>query len=68
MRTAETVLSIIRERGVALSKQVAGKLRETETLMRSLGEGRWKSAYQGNSLAAYPTARTVSTRGSVETR
>jgi hypothetical protein len=27
--------------------------------MRSLGEGRWKSAYQGNSLAAYPTARTV---------
>ena len=37
MRTAETVLSIIRERGVALSKQVVGKLRETETLMRSLG-------------------------------
>ena len=59
MRTAETVLSIIRERGVALSKQVIGKLRETETLMRSLGEGRWKSAYQGNSLAAYPTACPV---------
>ena len=27
--------------------------------MRSSGEGRWKSANDGNSLAAYPTARTV---------
>ena len=44
MRIAETVLSIIRERVTALSKQVTGKLRETETLMRSLGEGCWKSA------------------------
>ena len=33
--------------------------------MRSLGEGRWKSAYQGNSLAAYPTARTVWVRREV---
>ncbi len=63
MRTAETELSIIRERGVAFSKEVTGELRETETLMRSLGEGRWKSADDGNSLAAYPTARYVRGEG-----
>ncbi len=59
MRTAETVLSIIRERGVIVSKEVTGELHETETLMCSSEEGRWKSANDGNSLAAYPTARAV---------
>jgi len=27
--------------------------------MRGSEEGRWKSTHLGNSLAAYPTARTV---------
>jgi hypothetical protein len=31
----------------------------TETVMRSLEGGGWKSANNGNSLATYPTARTV---------
>ncbi len=35
------------------------KLRDTETVMRSLGEGCWKSTKIGNSLAAYPAASTV---------
>ena len=39
--------------------KVTRKLRDTETVMRSLGEGCWKSANTGNSLAAYPTASTV---------
>jgi len=39
--------------------KVTGKLRDTETVMRSLEGGSWKSAKIGNSLAAYPTASTV---------
>ena len=39
--------------------KTTGKLRDTETVMRSLGGGSWKRAKIGNSLAAYPTARTV---------
>ncbi|MGI2907141.1 hypothetical protein, partial [Tolypothrix sp. VBCCA 56010] len=38
---------------------ITGKLRDTETVMRSLEGGGWKSANIGNSLAAYPTSRTV---------
>ncbi|MCC5670252.1 hypothetical protein LC653_42315, partial [Nostoc sp. CHAB 5784] len=38
---------------------VTGKLRDTETVMRSLEGGGWKSAKNGNSLATYPTARPV---------
>ncbi len=37
--------------------KITGKLRDTETVMRSLEGGSWKSANIGNSLAAYPTAR-----------
>jgi hypothetical protein len=51
MRTAKTILNIIR--------RVTGKLRDTETVMRSLEGGGWKSASNGNSLATYPTLRTV---------
>jgi hypothetical protein len=39
---------------------VTGKLRDTETVMGSLEGGSWKSASNGNSLATYPTATTVS--------
>jgi hypothetical protein len=41
--------------------KITGKLRDTETVMRSLEGGGWKSANLGNSLATYPTARTVLT-------
>jgi hypothetical protein len=37
--------------------KITGKLRDTETVMRSLEGGGWKSANTGNSLATYPTAR-----------
>ncbi|MFB2978061.1 hypothetical protein, partial [Microseira sp. BLCC-F43] len=33
---------------------------DTETVMGSLEGGSWKSASNGNSLATYPTASTVS--------
>jgi hypothetical protein len=77
MRRAETVLSIIQDRGRGLSglppRHSIRSLRWTCTLeqesleshvirkavMRGSEEGRWKSTYPGNSLAAYPTARTV---------
>jgi hypothetical protein len=42
---------------------VTGEPRETETLTRGSERGRWKSTHQGNSLAAYSTARTVTTGG-----
>ncbi len=38
--------------------KITGKLRDTETVMRSLEGGGWKSANIGNSLATYPTARS----------
>jgi hypothetical protein len=38
---------------------ITGKLRDTETVMRSLEGGGWKSASNGNSLATYPTSSTV---------
>jgi hypothetical protein len=37
--------------------KITRKLRDTETVMRSLEGGGWKSANTGNSLATYPTAR-----------
>jgi hypothetical protein len=40
--------------------KITGKLRDTETVMRSLEGGGWKSANTGNSLATYLTASTVS--------
>jgi len=36
-----------------------GALTEIERLTVSSEGGGWKSAYRGNSLAAYPTSRTV---------
>jgi putative transposase len=39
--------------------KITGKLRDTETVMRSLEGGGWKSANTGNSLATYPTSRPV---------
>ena len=38
--------------------QITGKRRDTETVMRRLEGGDWKSASNGNSLVAYPTLRT----------
>ncbi len=43
MRNAKTILNIIRKRGHALKRKITGKLRDTETVMRSLEEGCWKS-------------------------
>ena len=42
-----------------LNVKITGKLRDTETVMRSLEGGGWKSTYKGNSLVAYPTSRPV---------
>jgi len=39
--------------------EITGKLRDTETVMRSLEGGDGKSAITGNSLVAYPTSRPV---------
>ncbi len=52
MRNAETELAITK----LYLEEVTGKPRETETLIRGLERGRWKSTYKGNSLAAYSTA------------
>lgn len=38
--------------------KITGKRSDTETIMLRLEGGGWKSANIGNSLAAYPTART----------
>src|SRR5215475_6856912 len=42
---------------------VTGERLEIERLTSRSEEGRWKSTRWGNSLAAYPTARTVLTGG-----
>lgn len=39
--------------------EITRKRRDTETVMRRLEGGDWKSAINGNSLVAYPTSRTV---------
>ncbi|MBE9168062.1 hypothetical protein IQ238_11200 [Pleurocapsales cyanobacterium LEGE 06147] len=39
--------------------EITGKRRDTETVMRRLERGNWKSASNGNSLVAYPTSSTV---------
>ena len=53
---------------ISSNVKATGKLRDTETVMRSLGEGCWKSTKIGNSLAAYPASRWVSDgRGKLET-
>jgi hypothetical protein len=39
--------------------KITGKRSDTETVMLRLEGGGWKSASNGNSLATYPTARTV---------
>jgi hypothetical protein len=39
--------------------EITGERRDTETVMRRLEGGDWKSASTGNSLVAYPTSRTV---------
>jgi hypothetical protein len=39
--------------------EITGKRRDTETVMRRLEGGDWKSASNGNSLVAYPTSSTV---------
>ncbi len=51
MRIAKTELNI--------RVKTTGKLRDTKTVMRSLGGGSWKSAKIGNSLAAYPTVKSA---------
>ena len=70
MRDAETVLNIIRDRGQRGLLPLERSSRKLEngspesyvirkSVMRSSEGGRRKSAYTGNSPAAYPTARTV---------
>jgi len=54
MRNAEAGWNIIREISF-FSKSVTGEPRDTETVMRGSEGGGWKSACEGNSLAAYPT-------------
>lgn len=49
MRTAETVLNIIRERAKLVHAEITGKRRDTATVMRRLEGGDWKSASNGNS-------------------
>ena len=39
--------------------EITGKRRDTKTVMRRLEGGDWKSTSDGNSLVAYPTARSV---------
>jgi hypothetical protein len=39
--------------------EVTGERRDTETVMRRLEGGDWKSASTGNSLVAYPTSCPV---------
>jgi hypothetical protein len=55
MRIAETGLNIIRETAKPFHVEITGKRRDTETVMRRLEGGDWKSASNGNSLVAYPT-------------
>ena len=57
MWNAGAGLNIIRE--FFFSKGVTGEPRDTETVMRGSEGGGWKSAGEGNSLAAYPTTSTV---------
>ena len=54
MRNAVADLNIIR---AFVSKSVTGEPRDTETVMRGSEGGGWKSACEGNSLAAYLTGR-----------
>ena len=64
MRTAETILNVIRERGMP-RRQSPFTLRLLEShvirksVMRGLEGGDWKSACKGNSPVAYPTSRPV---------
>jgi hypothetical protein len=44
---------------MGLLSQVTGEPCDTETVKHGLVGGGWKSAYLGNSLAAYPTSRPV---------
>src|SRR5215831_9303219 len=46
---------------------VTGERLEIERLTSRSEEGRWKSTHRGNSLAAYPTSRTVLNVGREET-
>lgn len=39
--------------------EITGERRDTETVMRRLEGGAWKSASNGNSLVAYPTSSSV---------
>ena len=76
MRKAETILGIIREvrsatrrfienapRGASLRHRSPESRLEIERLTSGLEGGCWKSACEGNSLAAYPTACTVLKQG-----
>ena len=67
MRIAETGLNIIRAGVLPFRVEMTGKRRDTETVMRRLEGGDWKSASNGNSLVAYPTSSPVlKTSGSCE--
>ncbi|PLZ36274.1 hypothetical protein CBP23_04155 [Fischerella thermalis WC344] len=55
MRKSNTDATMVKLSNV----KITGKLRDTETVMRSLEGGGWKSANNGNSLATHPTSTTV---------
>jgi hypothetical protein len=57
MRNAETILDIIQHRSLESRLEI-------ERLTSGLEGGCWKSAQSSNSLAAYPTARSVLRGGS----
>ena len=59
MRRATAGLSIVRGN----PKKVTGELLEIERLTSRSERGRWKSTREGNSLAAYSTARTPGSQG-----
>ena len=66
MRTAETILNVIREQACPCTLRLLESHVIRKAVMRGLEGGDWKSTFRGNSLVAYPTARTDLTgRGEV---
>jgi hypothetical protein len=60
MRSAETALGIIHDRGKSAVLEDTGEPGAPKWRMPGSGRGGWKSAVNGNSLAAYSTATSTS--------
>ena len=56
MRSAETALGIIHDRGKSAVLEDTGEPGAPKWRMPGSGRGGWKSAGNGNSLAAYSTS------------